>query len=126
MTAGNPNSHGNGRDQFHSDGRPDAEESPAIPQAEQSLDRLLEETRQTVLDREFFQTIVGFRRNHADDQELDQETLLGLVRLILLYRFPKTKIPDGCDQWICELLFFDPISRKRIESLWSDALDYQD
>ncbi len=120
MSAGNPNQPNEAGNEYREpENAPEStdrevEESPV-------LEELLAETRATTEGKECLDMIVGFCRANSDKVEIDLDLMQGIVKLILAKRFPKRSLPDGCSEWVAEVLFYDPASLTKIQELWQQA-----
>ena len=87
------------------------------------LDEVLRQTQQSNENQQFFQLLVNFCSIHSERQEMTEELMVDIVKMILQNRFPDQTLPEGCADWIGEVLFYDPASRHRVESVWKAALN---
>ena len=87
------------------------------------LGEVLRQTQESQERDELFKLLVKFCSIHADRHEMTEELMEDIVKMILTHRFPNDELPYGCSQWIAEILFHDPASRERVETVWQQALD---
>lgn len=112
----------NKQQQYSDDQQWSTENEPPKSDNEQLFNEILEQTKEATERDSFCELVLEFGRRHAGQQDLSFELMIKLIELVLRKQYPNTQLPDGCAEWISEILYHDATSRRRIEKLWNDVM----